>query len=78
METKHKFKITLVSADNTEAKLWSGKCTVEELNRKFRDAIKAQMDKYSTCPKRCQLRAYDDTGRIIAQETFHLNQSNLS
>ena len=71
METKQNFKITLESADNTEIKLWSGKCTGEELNKKFLDAIKAQKDKYRTDTKRCKLRAYDDTGRIIAQETFH-------
>ena len=35
METKQNFKITLESADNTEIKLWSGKCTGEELNKKF-------------------------------------------
>ena len=71
MNTKRNFKITLESADNTEIKLWSGKCTGEELNSKFHDAIREQMDKYRTDPKRCKLRAYDDTGRIIAQETFH-------
>ena len=71
MNTKRNFKIISVSADDKETKLWSGKCTGDELYEKFQAAIKVQMDKYRKNPERCQLRAYDDTGRIIAQETFH-------
>ena len=71
METMKKFKITLISEDNVETKLWSGKCTHEELDKKFHEAIKAQMEKYEVDPKGCQIVAYDGSGRIIAQETFH-------
>ncbi len=71
MDTKHKFTITLITDENTETKLWSGKCTCGEFDKKFHDAIKVQLDKYHSDHKWCQLCAYDDTGRKIAQETFH-------
>lgn len=71
MDTKQKFKIILIDSENAKIKIWAGKCTWEELNTKFHDAIKVQIDKYNADPKRCQLRAYDDAGMIVAQETFH-------
>ena len=71
METKHKFKITLSVEENAETKLWSGKCTHEELYQKFNEAIKTQLIIYNTDHKERILRAYDEIDRMIAQETLH-------
>ena len=71
MEPKRRFKITITYEEITDTTLWSGKCTAEELDKKFHEAIKAQMMKYKVNPQRCMLRAYDEFGHIIAQETFH-------
>lgn len=70
MDTKRKFKITIVFDENTETTLWSGKCSEDELDQKFHDAIKAQRIEYKTNPQWCQLRAYNEIGEKIAQETF--------
>jgi C4-type Zn-finger protein len=71
METKRRFKITITYDEITETTLWSGKCSYEDVDVKFHEAIKEQMIKYKINPQRCMLRAYDEFGRIIAQETFH-------
>ncbi len=70
MDTKQKFKITLSLEGNRETKLWSGTCTQEEYDRKLDEEIKVQLSKYNADHKRRILRAYDETGRIIAHETF--------
>lgn len=71
MENKQRFKFMLTYEDGTERKIWSGKCTKEEIDQKFNGAIKVQQSKYNVDHKGCQLCVYDETGRKIAQETFH-------
>lgn len=70
MEAKFRFNIVKLEGES-ETKLWSGRCTADEMYRRFDAAIKAQIIKYNTDGQACQLRAYNEHGMIVAQETFH-------
>ena len=70
MESKHRFNIVKCEGD-LEIRIWSGRCTENEMRRRFDAAIREQIIKYDIDRKPCQLRVYDEHGILIAQETFH-------